>query len=241
MLRCGVVGFDSPWSSANYLITWGNHMPALSLDSIVKEARIFAEAEHSHNEPVLYGVTDGKAVGTYLEQKFVAHLANSYSFAQGNSASGIDLPELGVDIKVTSVAQPQSSCPFKSARQKIYGLGYHLLVFVYSKTDDHVAKTARLSMMHTIFVNRERTADYQMTAGILQILGAAGNEEDLMAFMNDRNLPVDTIEAKNLAAEILQSPPKQGYLTISNALQWRLQYARAIAQAGVVEGVIKVR
>lgn len=52
----------------------------------------------------------------------------------GNSASGIDLPGLGVDIKVTSIKQPQSSCPFKSATQKVYGLGYGLLVFVYEYT-----------------------------------------------------------------------------------------------------------
>jgi hypothetical protein len=49
---------------------------------------------------------------------------------RGNLAKGIDFPELGVDIKVTSIRQPQSSCPFKSVRQKIYGRGYSLLVFV---------------------------------------------------------------------------------------------------------------
>jgi len=46
-----------------------------------------------------------------------------------------------VDIKVTSIRQPQSSCPFKSARQKIYGLGYSLIVFVYDKKDDPATKT----------------------------------------------------------------------------------------------------
>lgn len=37
-----------------------------------------------------------------------------------------------------------------------------------------------------------------------------------------------TIEARAIADEILRNPPKQGYLTISNALQWRLQYGRVI-------------
>lgn len=31
-----------------------------------------------------------------------------------------------------------------------------------------------------------------------------------------------------LAERILQNPPQLGYLTISNALQWRLQYSRII-------------
>ena len=58
--------------------------------------------------------------------------------------------------------------------------------------------------------------------------------------MTDKNLPVDDIEASNLANNILQYPPNQGFLTISNALQWRLQYGRVIQQAGLVEGVFSI-
>ena len=39
--------------------------------------------------------------------------------ARGSSAKGIDFPALDVDMKVTSVRQPRSSSPFKSARQEI--------------------------------------------------------------------------------------------------------------------------
>ena len=60
------------------------------------------------------------------------------------------------------------------------------------------------------------------------------------AIMSDRNLPVDEIEVANIADEILISPPAQGFLTISNALQWRLQYGRVIERAGKEEGVIAV-
>jgi hypothetical protein len=80
-----------------------------------------------------------------------------------------------------------------------------------------------------------------MTRGILSILANDGNADDLAAFMMDRNLPVDEIEANNIAEEILNNPPEQGYLTISNALQWRLQYSRIIQQAGEVSGIIRVR
>ncbi len=212
----------------------------LSISILQQEAAKFAQEESDHDEPTLYGVTDGKAVGTYLEHKFTNYLSERYDYKLGNSASGIDYPGLGVDIKVTSIRQPQSSCPFKSARQKIYGLGYNLLVFVYDKTDDHVARTGRLSMQHTVFVTKNRTADFQMTYGILEILRNEGNIDDLTAFMQDKNLPVDDIEARNIAEEILKNPPNQGYLTISNALQWRLQYSRVIAKAGEVEGVLRI-
>src|SRR5690554_4805759 len=213
----------------------------LTLEKLLREAYQFSEHESTYDEPKLYGVTDGKAVGTYLEHKFRDHLLRNYAFELGNSASGIDFPGLNVDMKVTSIKQPQSSCPFKSARQKIYGLGYSLLVFVYEKYDDHVSRTGRLDMKSTVFVDKERTADFQTTNGINEIIKNNGNEDDLFGFFMDRNLPVDDIEASNIAKEILRNPPKIGYLTISNALQWRLQYKRVITLAGEIDGIHRVR
>ncbi len=96
-------------------------------------------------------------------------------------------------------------------------------------------------MAHTIFVERSRTADYQMTRGLCQIIKNNGNMEDVIAFLQDKNLPVDDMAARNLAERILQEPPLQGYLTISNALQWRLQYRRVITQAGNITGINRVR
>ncbi|PKP88219.1 MAG: restriction endonuclease [Alphaproteobacteria bacterium HGW-Alphaproteobacteria-17] len=213
----------------------------MTRDLLIDEAAAFAEEESAHSEPTLFGVTDGKAVGTYLEQKFVSHLMAAYTFDAGNSALGIDIPSLDVDIKVTSVRQPQSSCPYRSARQKIYGLGYHLIVFVYEKNDDPTTSTARLHIRHTIFVDKDRTADFQMTTGLRQIVENNGNVDDIIAFLQDKNLLVDEIEANNIAEAVLANPPVEGYLTISNALQWRLQYGRAITQAGQVPGITRVR
>jgi len=58
--------------------------------------------------------------------------------------------------------------------------------------------------------------------------------------MQDRYLPISDIEARQLAEELLQKPPEIGYLTISNALQWRLQYRRVIEKAGDVDGIFRV-
>ncbi len=215
-------------------------MITLTVVTLCSEATIFSAAESHHPEPLLYGVTDGKAVGTYLEKKFRLYLQERYEFVAGNSASGTDFPGLLVDMKVTSIKQPQSSCPFKSARQKIFGLGYALLIFVYNKTDDSTNRTGTLNILHTIFVDAERTADFQMTRGIRSILENEGNKDDLIALMLDRNLPIDDIEASNLADEILDNPPIQGFLTISNALQWRLQYSRVIDRADLEDGIIAV-
>ncbi|WP_223917414.1 MULTISPECIES: hypothetical protein [Aeromonas] len=209
----------------------------LTLMDLCREARDFSRQESVHNEPTLFGVTDGKAVGTYLEQKFRNYLLARYQFEVGNSARGIDFPSLNVDMKVTSARQPQSSCPFRSARQKVYGLGYGLIIFVYDKSDSPENRTARLNISSTIYVEPNKTADYQLTSSIAQVLDNDGSEADLIALFMDKNLPVDDIGARDLAREILINRPQIGCLTISNALQWRLQYTRAIEWAGNYDGV----
>ncbi|MCX6343973.1 MAG: restriction endonuclease [Armatimonadetes bacterium] len=216
-------------------------LPSLTIDLLLDHAAKFAKLESAHPEPALYGVTDGKAVGTYFEAKFRMYLSQKYDFVVSNAAKGIDFPDLQIDVKTTSITQPQSSCPYKSARQKIFGLGYSLLVFVYEKTDDAQTQTGILNIQHTIFVDATRTADYQMTLGLRQILANGADEADIVAFLNDRFLLVDDIEAHNIAADLLiQGPPVQGYLTISNALQWRLQYGRVIREAGAIEGISRL-
>ena len=212
----------------------------LTLEKLQEEAKTFSELESEHDETSIYGSTDGKAVGTYLEHKFKDFLRQKYEFDSGNSASGIDLPELEVDIKTTSIIQPQSSCPFNSARQKIFGLGYNLLVFVYKKEDNQQTKTSRLYILHTIFVSKNRTADYQLTTSLSKILENNANKDDIIALFHDKNLPVDDILVDSLADEILSHKPEIGYLTISNALQWRLQYSRIIEEAGNVSGIARL-
>ncbi len=88
---------------------------------------------------------------------------------------------------------------------------------------------------------KECTADFQTTKGLLDILEREGNKDDIIAFIIERNLPVDEIGAEQLADRIIETPPNQGYLTISNALQWRLQYGRVIQKAGTVPGISRVR
>ena len=213
----------------------------LSLDAVIKESKAFTEIESLHNEALIYGTTDGKAVGTYIEQKFKRYLLEKYEFTEGNSAKGIDFPDLELEIKTTSIRQPQCSCPFNSARQKIYGLGYSIILFVYDKKDDPTTKTANLNFLHNIFIHASKTADYQITKILREILSNGGNKEDILALLADRHLPLDDITAASIADELLIKKPEQGYLTISNALQWRLQYARAIQVAGTVDGIAKIK
>lgn len=209
----------------------------LTIDCLIYEAKAFCEAFSKENHISLIGVTDGKAVGTYVEHKFKNYLSEKYNFAIGSSAKGIDLPgeDILTDIKVTSITQPQSSCPFKNARQKIFGLGYNLLVFVYDKHDTD--NNCTLHFTHCTFIDKYRTADFTITKRLREMVDDGANKEDIIGFLQDKNVPGDEIIYNELAHEVLEYKPKQGYLTISNALQWRLQYARVIALNNSVLGV----
>jgi len=189
----------------------------LTNSNLIATAKEFCLESHTYRE--LFGVTDGKI---------------------GSSALGIDLPAIETDIKVTSIRQPQSSCPFRSAMQKVYGLGYNLLLFVYDKHDNQHKRTAKLSFVSCALIDKSRTADYQTTRGILEILSRDGNCDDIIGFLADRNLPGDEIVHTNIADEIMKSPPVLGYLTISNALQWRLQYSRIVNMTEKVSGIVKI-
>lgn len=216
-------------------------MATMTITDIQTEATKFAVLASKTPHAALYGVDNGKRIGTHIEHAFRSHLELTYPRSLGNSAAGLDFPEHNLDIKTTSIKQPQSSCPYKSADQKIFGLGYDLLVFVYAKTDDPLTKTALLDIQHAVYINAGRTADYQLTTEINRILANDGNEDDLIAMMRDKALPVGDIEATALAEKLMalgQVPV--GCLTISNAQQWRLAYTRAIATAGKVAGITRI-
>ena len=138
-------------------------LPPLTLDLFRAAARGFAIELAATPLPDLYGATDGKAVGTKVESLFKAHLQARYDLKVGNAASGLDFPSLNLDLKVTSIKQPQSSSPFSAATQKIYGLGYSLLVIVYSKRDEEADHAAYLDIENVVYVDKDRTGDYTLT------------------------------------------------------------------------------
>ncbi|NOX45606.1 MAG: restriction endonuclease [Chlorobi bacterium] len=214
----------------------------LTIKTLIRSANEFCEQETKYENKELFGITDGKAVGTYIEHKFKDYLNQKFILDGGNSARGIDLPapEINTDIKVTSIKQPQSSSPFKDARQKIFGLGYNILVFVYEKKDNHTNETALLDFRSCSFIKKERTADYTTTFRLMEMLKDGANEEDIIAYLIDRNIPADEITLNQIAKQILKKTPKLGYLTISNALQWRLQYGRVVSLSEKVDGIIKI-
>lgn len=212
----------------------------LTVEILLNEARQFCTNNSGVYRSELFGVTDGKAIGTFVEHLFQQHLAQCYDLSIGNSANGLDLPSINTDIKVTSIKQPQSSCPFKDSKQKIFGLGYNLLVFVYKKYDDLTERKGLLDFVSCNYIDKSRTGDFQITKGIHDIISNQGNQDDIFAFLSDHNIPCDEVTLYKMAEGILSNPPEIGYLTISNALQWRLQYSRIVYLQDKVEGIEQI-
>ena len=160
----------------------------LTVEGLIEEAKLFCDKVSNFHSRELYGVTDGKAVGTNIEHMFQRILKEKYFYTAGSAARGIDFPDhhINTDIKVTSIVQPQSSCPFRDARQKIYGLGYNLLLFVYEKIDEPKTQTANLNFKSCSFIAKERTGDYQTTKSILQMMDNDSNTDDITAYLSCR-------------------------------------------------------
>ena len=213
-------------------------LPSLTIADLISSAQEFSALISQERHANLIGLNDGKTVGTYMEHCFKEYLQSHFEVEIGNSAYGIDLPspDILTDIKVTSFSQPQSSCPFKSARQKIFGLGYNLLIFVYAKDD--AACDCPLKIIHCTFIDKAHTGDYTLTTHLRTMVAEGANHEDIVGYLQDRNLPGDEIVLQDLANEILANPPEQGVLTISNALQWRLHYSRAFSSGNSLNGVL---
>lgn len=209
----------------------------LTINKLREEAINFCKRESNITHKDLVGVTDGKAVGTYIEHKFEEYLKNKYNITIGSSARGIDLPDsnINTDIKVTSVKKPQSSSPFKNIEQKVYGLGYNLLIFVYEKTD--INNKCYLDFKHCMLIEADKTGDYNLTKILRKMIGLGATEKDITEILNDMNVPGDSNALTNLSKKIIENPPKQGYLTISNAFQWRLKYNNIINLDNDIDGV----
>ncbi len=212
-------------------------MKQLNTKELVISAKAFCSQESGHYREELYGITDGKKIGTIVEHLFQDYLSQHFEMKVGSSANGLDLPSVETDIKVTSINKPQSSCPFDNSLQKIYGLGYNLIVFVYEKFDDDKLKKGMLKFVSCTYIDKSRTADYQTTIGLSRIIKNNGNAEDVFAFLNDIKIPADEVTLMNMAKDILKNPPAIGYLTISNALQWRLHYSRIVNLSETIEGI----
>ena len=107
----------------------------LTIDKLKAEAKAFCIAESKIQNKSLFGVTDGKAVGTHIEHKFQEQLNSKYKTTIGSSANGIDLPsdDILTDIKVTSIKQHNHLVRLKMLNKRFLDLGTTYLFLFMTK------------------------------------------------------------------------------------------------------------
>lgn len=200
----------------------------LTRDILIREAERFCSLENNREHPDLLGINDGKTIGTYIEHEFKKYLIGKYEFNLGSSSHGVDFPDkdINTDLKVTSLNKPQNSCPFRDIKQKIYGLGYNLLLFIYEKNEKE--GKCFLFFDSCTFINAAETGDYGMTRNLRKMVENNWSKDRIVYYLEECKLPGDETTLDNLAEEIIRNPPRQGVLTISNAFQWRIKYGHTV-------------
>jgi len=207
-------------------------VPELSLLDYVDVVRKFCRWLEDTPHPELRGVTDGKAIGTYVEHRCKEFIEREAGLPPGgSSALGQDLPQFNVDIKATFLSQPQSSSPFRSIEEKIFGLPYNILLIVHTKRD--TPEGARIKLHRVSYIPKELTADHR-TSRLARRLstnlrrGLISREEARKELAKQLGLEEGgQIQITDPVIDrVLNHPPEEGVITITFALQWRLNYNR---------------
>ena len=245
------VGYDCLMAKKNNDADFNVHLaeamvghPPLTVEAMRVVAQDFARRLNVTPLPDLFGVTDGKAVGTNIEHKFKMALAEQYSYDLGNSAHGLDLPSINTDIKVTSIAQPQSSAPFKTSKQVFAGMGYNLIVFVYEKSDDSERQVANLRFRHVVFIDEAHASDYRHSGAVRSIatdtkLDRSEKVQRIVDCIVGSGYPIEDKELVPFAESLVDNPPEVGCITVSPALQYRFGFKPAIkASEAHTSGVV---
>ena len=177
--------------------------------------------------PELRGINDGKKVGTYFEHEIKKFLEKKLGKPLGgSSAAGKDIPAFNIDVKTTSIQQPQSSSPFTDASEQVFGLPYNILLFIYQKSDTVIGATFKI--ISCCYIPQDKTGDHRITKEILNLLSKLKNMEitdNEFKEAVERKLQIKGAKlADGIIEKIKTNPPQLGAITITPAIQWRLNY-----------------
>lgn len=166
-----------------------------------------------------------KQIGTYFEEELREWFAEHEGIiSEGSVAKGLDLPLFDIDVKTTSVARPQSSSPFDDPGERITGVDYNILLFVYDKSATESGN--QFDIVSCVYIPKERTGDHRMSVKAQTLV-----EQWSKGRLSEEELRQELEDLTGLGAisdekfdEIKESPPLDGTITISPAAQWRFSY-----------------
>lgn len=154
--------------------------------------------------------TGEEALARRLRHDFRRFVAASLSVGDTELGSpgddGVAFPSIVTDFRVAPGSRLRLGDGRIAGHHKVRGLDYSLLILV-------PAPMAQLSK--AIFIDQSRTADFQTTLGIRDIMRRNGNLDDLVAFLEERCIGLDDDDRLTAAGGIVSAPPRLGYLTYS--------------------------
>ena len=166
-----------------------------------------------------------KRIGTYFEEELRVWFEEKHGLvSEGSVAKGIDLPAFNLDVKTTSNRQPQSSSPFDDPGERITGVDYNILLFVYDKQS--VEDGNQFGIVSCVYIPKERASDYRKSENASKLvadyregkLSESELREQLEELTGIGAISDDKFE------EIKENPPEKGAITMTPAVQWRFNY-----------------
>lgn len=175
--------------------------------------------------------TTSKKIGTYFENELRDWMESQRGIeSDGSIAEDEDIPELNLDVKATSESQPQSSIPMKYPLERITGMQYDVLVFIYKK--DRSVYGNKIDVVNCSYIPKERTGDHRKSEKARELIHKYKNEDisrDILKSRIEELTGLSHFEGIELVTEeqlddMIQNPPKKGAMTVSAAAQWRPSY-----------------
>jgi hypothetical protein len=181
-----------------------------------------------------------KQIGTYFEKELRNWFEENHGLvSEGSVAEDIDLPAFNLDVKTTSESQPQSSSTFEDPGERITGVDYNILLFVYDKKP--VNDGNKFEIKTCAYIPKERASDYRKSADAVKLVADYRDgkltEPELRAQLEDLT-GIGAISDEKFE-EIKENPPEKGAITITPAMQWRFNYNKMVKE-DVPEGTDRI-
>lgn len=181
-----------------------------------------------------------KRIGTYFEKELRDWFETKHGLvSDGSVAQGIDLPAFNLDVKTTSNRQPQSSSPFDDPGERITGVDYNILLFVYDKQS--VEGGNRFEIVSCAYIPRERASDYRKSENARKLVADYREGKLSEAELREQLEELTGVGAisDEKFEEIKRDPPKTGAITMTPAVQWRFNYNK-MTKPDVPEGTDRI-
>lgn len=176
-------------------------------------------------------LSSSKKIGTYFEKELRDWFGNETDIdSDGSVAQEEDIPELNLDVKATSKTQPQSSIPMRAPIERIRGMNYDILVFIYDM--DKSGDERSVEIEHCSYIPRERTSDHRKSKEARELIEEYENNDiswselktNIKELTGVSHLESVEVVTDEQLEELIKNPPKEGAITVSAAAQWRPQY-----------------